>query len=124
MNAPKTVNEHHSDMVKSIGLPSWMFALKCPFCKEQLGKASIRAIVFKTNARNIGDLCIDFVCCACKQGDYIYFRKLFKTSADMNAIVDGKSVPSEEPILEEAMYSLQYNNVVEDMLKEKQNEHD
>lgn len=115
------VKEFHTKLVEGLDLPKWMSELECPFCKAKLTAFSIRGLNFKTNPRNFGDLCIDFMCEACKSGDNLYLRKVFDTRQDIALILNGfsahnKPIDPKAAFVEKTMYSMCYNNAIEKML--------
>lgn len=114
------VKSYHTKLVEGLSLPKWMTDIECPFCKEKLTPYSIRGINFKTNPRNFGDLCIDFMCEKCKCGDNLYFRNAYSDLSQVSKIIDGTaSIDPKQAILEESMYKMCYNNTVEKMIGDK-----
>ena len=109
----------HNDAVEGMGVPEWAI-VDCPFCKEELQPRAIRSISMMFNARNIGDIAVEFCCDKCKKMDTMYFRKAapdMDTFVDLITPMDADSErydsPKTEPLTEEKMYALQYNNLVE-----------
>lgn len=108
------VKSIHKDLVDELQLPKWIGEIKCPFCKEKLTDKAIRGINFKTNPRNFGDLCFDFLCPSCRCGDSMYIRKAFSSKQDIAEIISGsKTFDPETAFVEEKMYTMCYNNTIE-----------
>lgn len=108
----------HKEHMRSFELPEWVFKQKCPFCGEVLEEFSIRGITFKFNTRNVGDISIEFACEKCKIGDSLYFRKEFENSMDIANIMSGAmNISESQPVTEEQMYGLSYNNAAEHMIE-------
>jgi hypothetical protein len=111
------LHEFHEGCVSKLKLPSWVCELQCPYCKEKLTPFSIRGLTFKTNVRNMGDLCIDFLCEKCSMGDYLYIRHAFESLDDMLSILNGqKCIDPKLAIVEQEMYNKSYNNSLEKLL--------
>lgn len=106
-------------------LPNWIKKLDCPYCKKKLHRAAIRSISIKLNPRNIGDVCVEFLCKDCSVGNTLYFTK---ASKDMMSFINllnpdstEQSNPESKPILEEEMYKQKYHNTIEAMIQKKGN---
>ena len=106
------ISNLHEEKVRDIGIPSWAL-ITCPYCKEKISYRNIREISLKLNARNIGDICIEFTCDKCKIMDTVYFRENIQCMSDfVGEILDVHEWKMSEPILEEEMYKLNYNNLL------------
>lgn len=117
---PDKLKQFQSETICGLNLPDWLFKVECPFCQKNLTLMAIRGISFKTNARNFGDLCIDFLCENCSTGDLLYFRSAFKDKNEIAQIICGeKEIDPKTAILEEKMYKSGYNNTLELMLGEQ-----
>ena len=117
MLVPLDVTEQHKAIISAMGLPKWLGEVPCPHCKKMMGETSFRALSFKLNARNIGDLCVEFICPHCRVGDFLYYRNMFGDINDVNAIVRGDKLPEVvDGVLEDKMYQMNYNNVVDTMI--------
>ena len=108
------LNFHETELSK-IGIPKWA-NVKCPFCNGELPLRSIRSITLKFNVRNMGDLAVEVFCEKCSLMDTVYFRKEFESIKDVIPLLMGNEEPINKPIIEENMYKLQYNNVLEKMI--------
>ena len=111
------LSEYHEKEMQKVNVPNWIKNIKCPFCGEIIGIRGIRNIRLCFNTRNFGDLSVEILCEKCMKMDSIYYREHISSLGDFMGLLTDKS-PKSEPITEEAMYKLQYNNVVENMLKE------
>jgi hypothetical protein len=108
---------YHEKTVESMALPSWA-KIDCPFCNKKLSKRSIRSIQMLFNARNIGDIAMEFCCDDCKKMDILYFRNAAKTTSEFCNVVNPDShVVLGTPVLEQEMYALKYNNLIEKMME-------
>ena len=114
-NSRVNISGFHEEQLSKIGLPKWA-NVKCPFCSESLPLRSIRSIILKFNARNMGDVAVEVFCEKCSLMDTVYFRREFEAIEDAVSLLTGKKDPLNQPIIEETMYKLQYNNIVEKML--------
>jgi len=113
-----SINDFHEASLEKMKIPEWM-NINCPFCSKELPLRSIRSFGLKFNTRNKGDLFIEFLCEDCGLMDTVYFRKQIKEVSDLNEFISGEKVPDCKPVLEEDMYKLQYNNVVEEKASER-----
>jgi len=123
------VSEFHEKIMSDMDLPKWIKDIKCPFCGKDIPLRSIRNIQLCLNTRNFGDIAIEVLCDDCSKMDTLYFREKCKHISDfVNVLLsydDGKREnisPKSAPILEEEMYKIQYNNVMEKMIKEQTEE--
>jgi len=114
-NMPDKINSFHEELLSKAKIPKWM-NLDCPFCGEKLPLSSIRHFGVKLNTRNMGDIVVEILCTHCKKMDTLYFRKEIEQISDFMGFLSGEKEPINKPIIEEEMYKLQYNNVVEKML--------
>jgi hypothetical protein len=65
----------------------------------------------------MGDLFIEVACVDCKKMDTLYYPKEISTIKDFIDIISQKTLIKNKPIVEENMYKLQYNNMVEKALE-------
>jgi len=105
----------HEEELGKWDLPKWM-NVKCPFCGKDQPLRSIRSFTVKFNTRNMGDLAIEICCIDCRKLDTIYFQQEIDKLSDVIPLLTGEKEPKSKPVLEEKMYKLQYNNVVEKMI--------
>jgi hypothetical protein len=49
--------------------------------------------------------------------DTLYFRKAALNISEFISLLSGHISPKEKPIIEEEMFKLEYNNVIEEMVK-------
>ena len=106
----------HEEEVTKFGLPSWA-NVKCPFCNRDLPRRSIRSVGLKLNTRNMGDVVVEVFCDDCSKMDTLYFRGEADTIEEFTLLLMGQRWPESSPIVEEKMYKMQYNNVLEKMVK-------
>jgi hypothetical protein len=114
-NISLDIAQFHEEELKKWGIPKWM-NVKCPFCNKELPLRSIRSIGFKLNTRNMGDIILEVMCDSCSKMDTVYFHKQVESVKDFIPFLTGEKVPSSESIIEEKMYKMQYNNVVDKMM--------
>lgn len=112
--------DFHEEALGEVGVPEWMSEINCPFCKKDLPLRSIYGIGIKLNTRNMGDLTVEILCDECRQMDTLYFRKEISKLVDILPLLSGDKQPSSEPVLEEDMYKMKYNNVVEKLVETRQ----
>jgi hypothetical protein len=110
------VLEFHEQELKNWDIPAFVANIKCPFCNTDMPLRSIRSIALKLNARNLGDIAVEVFCPHCSKMDTVYFRKAADCVDAFFSLLTGGYAPLTEPIIEEEMYKLQYNNVVEKMM--------
>jgi len=115
-NMTPDINEFHEQVCDKVGLPKWIKDIKCPFCGIELPSRSIRNVRLCLNARNFGDIAVEVFCNECKKMDTLYFRTEVKNVHDFWDFLRGGLDPKKDPVLEEKMFSLGYNNVFEQML--------
>lgn len=116
IDMPQSILEFHEKTIEDFSIPQFIKDLKCPYCKEELSSSSIREVGMNFNTRNIGDIFVQFCCSKCSKMNTLYYRKQVSSVKDFNKILDGSISPNVEPVLEEDMYKLKYNNLVEKML--------
>ena len=115
------LKDFHEKTVNEMEIPDWAI-VDCPFCGKRLSKRSIRSIQLLFNARNIGDVAIEFCCDDCSKMDTLYFRKVCQHVEDFAFLLSPSccNCPANEPITEEKMYDLRYNNLVEKKIFHKE----
>lgn len=109
------LDDFHEKKMKQMNIPKWANII-CPFCKKELPIRSIRSIGLKFNSRNIGDIFIEILCEHCEKMDTIYFREDVYDIADFISFLKNEKKPNNLPIIEEEMYKIKYNNLVEKMM--------
>ena len=107
----------HEAALEKMNIPEWM-NINCPYCKAELPLRSIRSFGLKFHTRNKGDLFLEVLCEKCGIMNTVYFRKQIDKITDLIDFTTGTKSPSCEPVLEEDMYKLQYNNVLDEMTSE------
>ena len=105
----------HSDKVEDMKLPEWIKEIKCPFCKEQVNLRGIRNIQLCLNTRNFGEIAIQVFCDDCVKMDTLYFRTKIRHIDDFIGCLYGNREITDDPVLEEDMYKINYNNILEIM---------
>lgn len=110
--------DYHEKALVEKKIPEWL-NMVCPFCKKPLLRRSIRTVGVKFNTRNMGDLIVEFCCFECSKMDTLYYRKQIKELSDLSKYLSGELVPEITPVLEEEMYKMGYNNLVEQMVMDK-----
>lgn len=110
--------DFHQKMSEGMGIPDWAL-VKCPTCRKRIKENGVRQISVCLNARNFGDIAVEYYCKKCGIMNTVYFQKAIEKSLDelTDYISDGK-IPTKDPVVEEEMYKLGYNNIVEKFLKE------
>jgi len=112
-NMKLNVKDIHKNAVDKMNLPNFA-KIKCPYCKQMLSPNSIRTIGLKFNARNIGDIIVEFACDNCDIMNVLYYRDEAKDIGEFIDILNNKKeLKTKEPVLEDDMYKLQYNNLIE-----------
>ena len=111
------INHFHEKQVAKMGLPEWVTSIQCPFCESELSMRSIRSLGFKLNTRNMGDIVVEFACDDCEKMDTLYYRDEIKHATGFGDFLNGTTSPKSEAVLEEDMYKMKYNNVMEKMLQ-------
>lgn len=114
-----SIYSFHENLLKTMGIPKWA-NVKCPFCGCELPLRSVRSITIKLNTRNLGDLAIEIICDKCQKMDTIYFKEDIKQISDIVPLLMNEKQPQSKPILEEEMYKLNYNNVLDKMIGDKE----
>jgi hypothetical protein len=51
-----------------MGLPVWVLAEPCNFCKAPLKPISVRGLDWKMNAQHLGNIVVEIMCQECKAG--------------------------------------------------------
>jgi hypothetical protein len=112
------VHKFHEEQVAEMKLPKWLSDLSCPFCNEELPLRSIRRVSICLNARNFGDLAVEFSCDNCATMDTIYYREDMGSVIVFANMLRGDFGPLDtSPNVEEKMFKLQYNNLLERMVR-------
>ena len=106
----------HNRIVSEMNVPEWAI-FDCPFCNEKLEARAIRNIGMCFNARNIGDIAVEFCCDKCSKMDTMYFRQATNDVREFIDVLDvvrwPDVIPKDKPIIEEKMFEMQYNNLME-----------
>ena len=118
-NSKDYVYEYHESVMEGVGLPEWA-KIDCPFCEKKIPLRGIRNIGLKFNARNFGDVTVEFLCEDCEVMDTVYFRYNINNIEDFANLLCNKNGLDTmcTPIVEEKMYKMQYNNLMERKSKE------
>ena len=106
------LKKNHNKIIKQMKIPDWAL-FDCPFCNEKLDYNSIRNIGLCLNARNIGDVSVEFCCDKCSRMDTMYFRKASVDIAEFASMVTSSHADVIPPVIEEKMFKMQYNNLME-----------
>ncbi len=122
-NMSEQLSVFHEKLVSNMDLPQWI-KMECPYCHQILPWRSIRTVGFKLNARNVGDVVVEFCCDNCHRMNTLYFRQEIENISDFLALMSGKTTPKNEPLIEENMYLAKYNNLVEKMVLRSQGDTD
>lgn len=111
----ENITEFHEKELENYNLPEFVKKLHCPYCKEKLSLSSIREIGMKFHSRNIGDVIVQFCCCKCRKLNTLYFRKQASKIEEFIKVLSNEKQVDTEPVIEEDMYKMNYNNLVESM---------
>ena len=111
------VTEYHEKLLGKMGIPKWA-SVKCCFCGKDMPLRSIRSIALNFNARNVGDVSIEFLCPSCSKMDTVFFRGAAHDVGEFVALLKDDKSPVTSPIIEEEMYRSSYNNTIEKMAGE------
>jgi hypothetical protein len=106
------IKQFHDKEVEKMGLPDFT-DFPCPHCKKKIPSHGIRNIALKLNTRNIGDISVTFNCDDCLIMDTVYFRKAVDSMQEFADCVSNNKKVDTEPTIEEEMYKLRYNNLME-----------
>lgn len=106
----KRIKELHDELVSSYKIPNWLI-IDCPSCDEKITTGGLRKFGLCLNARNIGDIFIEFHCLKCSISSTVYFRENISSLEKFCSYlkIDGLE-PSVEPITEDEMYSSGISN--------------
>jgi hypothetical protein len=113
---PNKITAFHDEQVKKLHLPDWVIK-NCIYCKKELRPSAIREISMRLNARNIYDICVEFFCEECSLMNKVYYRKEFLTIEEFCEFLLNKRQTTSDPVEEEAMYRMNYNNLMEIMVR-------
>lgn len=116
------IQEFHGKQIAEMDLPAWLIDIPCPFCDHKLSWRSIRRLSLCLNARNIGDVAVEFSCDNCSTMDTLYYREGIKDIHDYADFLRDDSSPIPSPNVEEKMFKLQYNNLLERMISAQNTE--
>ncbi len=111
------VLDYRTKMIESMNLPKWMCNIICPYCKKSMSLDAVRFVGLQLNARNIGDISIEFFCNECKKMDTIYYIREVEDSSEFCQYLSDEKQPKNDPVLEKTMYKMQYNNVMEKFIE-------
>lgn len=106
------INEAHEIILSEMKIPKWM-NLDCPFCNKKLPLNSIREFGVKLNSRNLCDIFVVVCCKDCLKMDTIYFKQEINNIPDFIGFLNGTKTTASPPVIEEEMYKLHYNNLIE-----------
>jgi len=114
----------HTEKVDKMHLPNWIKEIKCPFCNKNVESRAFRNIQLCLNTRNFGEIAIQVFCDDCKKMDTLYFRTKVGSINDFIGYLKDFSEKSLKPILEEDMYRMNYNNILEIMSNNEEERND
>jgi len=106
------IKQFHGKEVEKMGPPDFINFL-CPHCNKKIQSHGIRDISLKFNTRNIGDISVTFNCDDCLIMDTVYFRKAVSSLQEFAECVNNNKKLDSEPLIEEEMFKLRYNNLME-----------
>ena len=109
------VSEVHENELSDWEMPQWMI-VDCPFCGKKLSHRSVREFGVKLNPRNLGDIFVLVLCEECELMDTLYFRQEVGSVPQLIPFLSGDKNPVNKPIIEEEMYKMRYNNLIEKKL--------
>jgi hypothetical protein len=115
IDMPIDLKEKHNTIIESMNVPKWAL-ITCPFCNQKLNNRSVRNISLRFNARNLGDISLEFCCDNCSIMDTMYFKEQIKNIAEFKDALNRENLNS-APVREETMYKMQYNNLLETIFK-------
>ena len=123
-NMDKKIALFHEDKMEEMELPEWILNIQCPFCAKPIPKRSVRNIQLCLNTRNFGEVAVEILCDECRKMDTLYFRTngAVKNLSHFISYINGTCNLLANPILEEEMFKMNYNNVVELMLTQNKEE--
>ncbi len=114
--------EFHNQQIEAMGLPIWIKDIKCPFCKRNLPPRGVYNIQLCLNTRNFGEIAIVVFCDECKKMDTLYFRTNMTCLKEFAFALAGEYEMPKETVVEESMYKMGYNNILEKMVSQKNEE--
>lgn len=104
--------------IEKMNPPKWAF-VKCPECKKEIHKSGLRSISLNFNARNIGDIGVEYFCNRCNISNICYFYSQTKDISDFcEYLLEHKEI-NVVPVVEEDMFLSKKNNLL-DKLKNKE----
>ena len=112
----------HGEQVGKMELPEWIKEIECPLCKKQVSLRAIRKIQLCLNTRNFGEVAIEVFCDDCRNMDTLYFRTKMDHISDFIACLRGLCTMPLDPVLEEDMYKMNYNNMLDIMINKSNEE--
>ena len=116
----KAILDFHEKEMGKVCIPEWIQKIKCPFCKKDVPLRSIYSFGLKLNARNLGDFFVEILCDDCNKMDTLYFRQEVGNIEDLCSLLKAEKEPRGKPFIEEDMYKMGYNNIIEKMVNKKE----
>jgi endogenous inhibitor of DNA gyrase (YacG/DUF329 family) len=107
------IAKFHEEVLMRMGIPSWMKKLECPACSAKVPVNALRSIELKLNAKNIGDLVVQFLCPECGTMSTRHYVDEVKDVVAFSDFVTGKKHPVTESIEEKELFNDPRNNLVE-----------
>ncbi len=108
----KPILEFYSMVMSEMNFPLWVF-INCPHCGNKLKVEAIRNIAPCFNAKNFGDMSMEFLCTECARMDTVYWKDAFQTMEDICNLLNGKMSIDGNPMTENEMYRDNHNNIME-----------
>jgi hypothetical protein len=113
----EVINSHRK-AIDELGLPGWLKEIDCPHCSARINPEGIRNLSLCLNSRNIGDICVEYHCRDCGIMDSVYYRSAVNSRiTEFSSYINGYKKPESKPVVEEEMYKLRYNNLIENYIK-------
>ena len=112
-NIADHIAQKHREETTKFDLPTWTKTIHCPYCNKTLMSSELRVIGMRLNARNIGDISVEFCCLGCSVMDTLYYRNACANTSEFIKIMNNEMALDTKPVVEAEMYKLSYNNLIE-----------
>lgn len=109
----KQLRPLHQDMVKQMGVSSWMYGFTCTQCGEPLSPDALRGICMRLNAKDIGNLSIEVHCRNCNAGYELVAKKACGSVMDFINILSSNEKPALLEFVPSYEISSAENNLLE-----------
>lgn len=82
MNSWEQMLEEKARFMSKFSIPEWVL-IDCPACGEKISPQDVTRVSYCLDSKALGDLCVEYICAACKSSDCIYLDAKLESFEDI-----------------------------------------